>query len=60
MIDHVEESLAALGCPKLELMVLKTNVDVSDFYRAIGYAEEPVLVLSKRLLRDEAHDYLQE
>ncbi len=60
MIDHVEERLAALGCPKLELMVRNTNVDVSDFYRAIGYVEEPVVVLSKRLLRDEAHGYCLE
>ena len=60
MMDHVEERLAALGCPKLELMVRNTNVDVSAFYRAIGYGEEPVVVLSKRLLQDEAHGYCQE
>ena len=57
LIDHVESELIALGCPKVELMVRKTNGDVISFYQSAGYDIDPVMVLSKRLVKDEPHDY---
>ena len=57
LIEHSEDRLKALGCPKLELMVRKSNQGVIDFYRATGFDLDPVVVLSKRLQSDEAHDF---
>lgn len=57
LIDHVEAELIALGCPKVELMVRKTNQNVMSFYESAGYETDPVTVLSKRLIKDEPHDY---
>jgi ribosomal protein S18 acetylase RimI-like enzyme len=34
---------------KLELMVRASNVAVTEFYQKIGYAEEPVIVMSRWL-----------
>ena len=57
LIDHAESELLKLGCPKLELMVRKTNENVISFYQSAGYDIDPVMVLSKRLTEDEPHDY---
>ena len=56
LMDYAEDALRAQGCPKVELMVRSTNVPVVEFYEAIGYAQEPVTVLSKRLTDDEEYD----
>lgn len=55
LMQHAEIALQDQGCPKVELMVRSTNVAVLDFYSRIGYEQEPVVVLSKRLLDDEAY-----
>jgi len=52
LMQHAEESLKAIGCPKIELMVRSKNKGVIGFYDSIGYKEEPVVVLSKRLIED--------
>jgi ribosomal protein S18 acetylase RimI-like enzyme len=57
LVAHVEAQLIELGCPKLELMVRDRNSEVIAFYEAIGFNLDPVRVLSKRLLKDELHDY---
>jgi ribosomal protein S18 acetylase RimI-like enzyme len=57
LIDHTESELIKLGCPKVELMVRKTNKNVISFYQSVGYDSDPVTVLSKRLIKDEPHDY---
>jgi len=56
LIAHCEDTLRELGCPKIDLMVRNSNQAVIAFYQAIGYDLDPVVVLSKRLLVDEAHD----
>lgn len=53
LMDHAEAELAARGCPKVELMVRETNTRVLEFYRHLGYADEPVKVLGKRLIADD-------
>lgn len=53
LLGHAEEALRALGCPKVELMVREDNAAVQAFYRRLGYADEPVVVLGKRLVRDD-------
>ncbi|MBI9077384.1 MAG: GNAT family acetyltransferase [Desulfatibacillum sp.] len=53
IVSHAENALLSLGCPKINLMVRKSNGDVLDFYRKIGYQTDSVLVLSKRLFEDK-------
>ena len=57
LVAHSEQILKQLGCPKLELMVRNSNQEVIDFYRAIGFDLDPVVVLSKRLQDDDPHDF---
>jgi ribosomal protein S18 acetylase RimI-like enzyme len=49
-----ELRLAALGCPKLNLQVRADNLAAVGFYRALGYAEDAVVSLGKRLADDTA------
>jgi ribosomal protein S18 acetylase RimI-like enzyme len=57
LVTRVEQALIRLGCPKLELMVRKTNNEVVSFYSSIGFDPDPVMVMSKRLIEDQEHDY---
>jgi len=45
----VEEGLAKLGCPKVNLQVRATNATVMSFYLALGYSVEERASLGKRL-----------
>ena len=53
MVEQVELRLRALGCPKINLQVRASNVDVVSFYEAIGYATDEVISLGKRLEADQ-------
>lgn len=44
-----EEWAAARGIPKLQLMVRTGNEDVLAFYGRLGYEENGVVVLGRRL-----------
>lgn len=48
-----ERLLRERGCPKINLQVRRTNLDVVAFYRAIGYLDDDVISLGKRLESDE-------
>ncbi len=52
MVEYTEKKLKETGCPKINLMVRKTNLSVIEFYKAVGYEDDPVVVLSKRLIQD--------
>ncbi len=49
MMAAAERELRKLGCPKINLQVRKTNVDVIAFYRRLGYSVDEVVGLGKRL-----------
>ncbi len=49
LVEHAQSVLNSIGCPKINLMVRKTNKNVINFYKALGYNDDPVVVLSKRL-----------
>jgi len=49
MIRHAEAWLKERGVWKINLMIRDGNDQVRDFYRAIGYQEEPRIVMSRRL-----------
>jgi ribosomal protein S18 acetylase RimI-like enzyme len=52
LIAQGEALLLAAGCPKLSLMVRRSNTQVLGFYQALGYAEDDVVSLGKRLIPD--------
>ncbi|CAN5304994.1 GNAT family acetyltransferase [soil metagenome] len=52
LMDRAEELLIERGCPKINLMVRSENSGVLAFYRELGYAEDKVSVLGKRLIPD--------
>lgn len=54
MMQHVEAALAALGCPKLNLMVRNSNAGVIDFYHRLGYSTDDVACIGKRLIPDSS------
>ena len=54
LMAEVELLLKELGCPKLNLQVRDDNVAVLGFYRGLGYGEDQVVSLGKRLLLDES------
>lgn len=49
MVEQVESRLRVLGCPKINLQLRTSNVDVVSFYEAIGYATDDVIGMGKRL-----------
>jgi ribosomal protein S18 acetylase RimI-like enzyme len=49
LMSAAEAALQALGCPKINLQVRRTNSAVIAFYRALGFREDEVVSLGKRL-----------
>lgn len=49
LMRSVEERLAALGCPKLNLQIRASNEDVISFYQSLGYDVEDRVSMGKRL-----------
>ncbi len=52
LMDEAERLLLARGCPKLNLQVRADNADVIAFYERLGYAQDDVVSLGKRLIHD--------
>lgn len=52
MVENLEARLLALGCPKLNLQIRSSNVDVIHFYEALGYNADACVSLGKRLIPD--------
>ena len=49
LMRAAEAALCALGCPKINLQVRRTNAAVVAFYHAMGFSEDEVISLGKRL-----------
>lgn len=49
---EAEKLLAAMGCPKLNLQVRSANFAALEFYSRLGYAQDDVISLGKRLIHD--------
>jgi ribosomal protein S18 acetylase RimI-like enzyme len=56
MMQKAEAELLRLGCPKINIQVRMSNHDVIAFYRSIGFEQEDVLSLGKRLISDEGEE----
>jgi ribosomal protein S18 acetylase RimI-like enzyme len=52
LMEVGEALLLEVGCPKINLLVRSTNLEVVEFYRRLGYLEDPVVSLGKRLIPD--------
>jgi ribosomal protein S18 acetylase RimI-like enzyme len=47
-----EQALQARGCPKINLQVRSNNAAVIAFYKSLGYGDDEVISLGKRLVPD--------
>ena len=52
MMRALEKQLLALGCAKLNLQIRSSNESVIRFYASIGYGEDAVVSMGKRLIPD--------
>lgn len=53
MMAEAERRLAAMGCPKVQLQVRTDNAAAIAFYERLGYTEDAVVNLGKRLVKDD-------
>jgi ribosomal protein S18 acetylase RimI-like enzyme len=53
MMEAAETRLLALGCPKVNLQVRTDNPDAVAFYEALGYLEDAVVSMGRRLITDD-------
>ncbi len=53
LIKAAERLLVALGCPKINLQVRSSNRGIIEFYTALGYKQDAVISLGKRLVQDD-------
>jgi len=52
LLEAAENLLRQKGCPKINLQVRNTNTEVIEFYSALGYGDDRVVGLGKRLVHD--------
>ena len=52
LVEHVEEALHALGCPKVSIQVRSSNAQVVAFYEHLGYSVDDTIDLGRRLIAD--------
>lgn len=52
IMQDIEKRLLALGCPKVNLQVRTGNISALEFYNRIGYKDDNVISLGKRLISD--------
>ena len=52
IMTAVEQKLKDIGCPKINLQIRSNNEDVIKFYESIGYYDERMTSMGKRLSED--------
>ncbi|MDE2593361.1 MAG: GNAT family acetyltransferase [Burkholderiales bacterium] len=53
LVAHIERALQAMGCPKLNLQIRAGNAQVIAFYQALGYGQDELISMGKRLISDQ-------
>ena len=53
LMAYIEDKLTKMGCPKINLLIRDTNVDVLKFYDSLGYKTDSVVCVGKRLIADD-------
>ena len=56
MMDRIEAGLRDMGCPKINLQVRESNLDIIRFYEKIGYSSDHVIGFGKKLVEDPEYD----
>jgi ribosomal protein S18 acetylase RimI-like enzyme len=52
LMSELEMKLLEKGCPKINLQVRDTNIDIVRFYEVLGYKIDTAVSLGKRLIPD--------
>lgn len=52
LMRAVERKLLEMGCPKINLLIRSGNVAVKGFYDSLGFHQDEVISLGKRLIPD--------
>ncbi len=60
LMAELEERLAAIGCPKINLLVERGNAEVVSFYEALGYQTDDVIFMGKYLAGRDRRELLPE
>ena len=55
IMKEVEQRIRTKGCSKINLQVRTTNKGVIEFYQSLGYSDDHVIGLGKRLEEDEPY-----
>lgn len=53
LMSEAERLLRLAGCPKINLQVRSTNTSVIAFYESLGFSDDSVISLGKRLEHDQ-------
>ena len=56
LVAAAESYLTDIGCPKVNLQIRRSNQEVIDFYRRLGYNTDEVVSMGKRLVVDRLQD----
>jgi ribosomal protein S18 acetylase RimI-like enzyme len=56
LVAAAESYLNEIGCPKVNLQIRRSNQEVIDFYRRLGYNTDEVVSMGKRLVVDGLQD----
>jgi ribosomal protein S18 acetylase RimI-like enzyme len=54
LVTEVEERMRDLGCAKINLQIRRDNPDAIAFYERVGFAEDAVVSMGKRLERQRS------
>ncbi len=52
LVEAAEVLLRDRGCPKINLQIRTSNLEVIEFYRRLGYVQDEVVSFGKRLEHD--------
>ena len=52
LMKEIEKRLIEVGCPKINIFIRNSKIEVKAFYQSIDYEEQNCLVYGKRLIPD--------
>ena len=52
LMKEIEKRLIEVGCPKINIFIRNSNIEVKEFYQSIDYEEQDCLIYGKRLIPD--------
>ncbi|MCL4108162.1 UNVERIFIED_CONTAM: hypothetical protein GTU68_066085 [Idotea baltica] len=56
ILESATTALFKVGCPKINLQIRRTNTAVKAFYESVGFNEDNVASMGKRLIPDGTYD----